>query len=148
MSTAAPTPAYMDEPWFALLQAQVTRTGAVRAHIARQLGITAGALSQLLNATGLYGNGTASTARMASRVIHTYGRYPCPHLTDEATGGPDEPVVITAEQCRAYAHRPAPSSPREMKHWQSCNACPHKAASQPLPNPTNPTIQATEETRP
>lgn len=124
-------PAYMNEPWFALLLAQVSRPGVVRARIARQLGITAGALSQLLNATGLYGNGTASTDRMASRVIHTYGRYPCPHLTDEAGG--QEQVVITAEQCRTYAHRPAPSSPREMKHWQACNACPHKAACTPLP---------------
>jgi hypothetical protein len=41
-------------------------------------------------------------------------------------------VVITAEQCRGYAHRPAPTgSPRDMQHWQACNACPHKALTAP-----------------
>ena len=122
-------PAYMSAQWFALLVAQVSPPGVVHARIARQLGISAGALSQVLNATGLYGTGQANTSRIASRVIHTYGRYPCPYLTDEA-GGQEQ--VITAEQCRTYAHRPAPGSPREMKHWQACNACLHKAACAPL----------------
>ncbi len=121
-------PAYMAEPWFALLLAQVSSPDAVRSHIARELGISPGALSQVLNASGLYGNGQSSTSRIASRVIHTYGRYPCPYLTGEAAG---QEQVITADQCRAYAHRPAPGSPREMKHWQACNACPHKAACTP-----------------
>jgi len=120
-------PMYMNEPWFATLQARAEQPGAVRAQLARQLGICAPALSQVLNGSGAYGDGRASTGRIADRVIHTFGRYACPHLTDEA----GEERVITAEQCRAYAHRAAPASPREMKHWQACNQCKHKAASAP-----------------
>jgi hypothetical protein len=37
-------------------------------------------LSLVLNGGGLYGSGRASTERIAERVIHTYGRYICPHL--------------------------------------------------------------------
>lgn len=120
---------YRQEPWFALLRSRVDAEGATQADIARQLGISGGALSQVLNGTGAYGSGTASTERIGDRVIHTFGRYACPHLTDEAGG---EPQVITAERCRAYAHRPAPtSSPRDMQHWQACRACKHMAASAP-----------------
>ena len=121
-------PDYMNEAWFALLQARTEQPGAVRAHIAKQLGIGPAALSQVLNASGLYGTGVASTKSIANKVIHTFGRYACPHLTDEAGG---EACVITAEQCRAYAHRAAPTAPREMKHWQACNHCAHKEASAP-----------------
>ena len=121
-------PAYMNEPWFALLQARLEQTGAIRARVAKQLGISPAALSQVLNASGLYGTGVASTSGIANRVIHTFGRYSCPHLTDEAGG---EVRVITADQCRAYAHRTAPTAPREMKHWQACNQCVHREASAP-----------------
>ncbi|MFE1573759.1 hypothetical protein ACFIQG_18355, partial [Comamonas odontotermitis] len=121
-------PTYMSEAWFSILQARVDQPGTVRAHIAKQLGIGPAALSQVLNASGEYGKGTASTSRIADKVTHTFGRYACPHLTDEASG---EECVITAEQCRAYAHRPAPTAPREMKHWQACNRCVHKESSAP-----------------
>ncbi|MEX8193592.1 hypothetical protein [Comamonas guangdongensis] len=122
-------PSYMQEPWFALLQERAQRPESVRAHMAKQLGISAAALSQVLNASGCYGNGTASTGRIAEKVIHTFGLYTCPHLTAEASG---DDQVITAEQCRAFAHREAPtSSPREMQHWQACLQCPHREASAP-----------------
>lgn len=121
-------PSYMNESWFALLKARADMPGAVRAHIAKRLGIGPAALSQVLNASGEYGKGTASTSRIADKVIHTFGRYACPHLTDEAGG---EDCVISAEQCRAYAHRPAPTAPREMKHWQACNRCAHKESCAP-----------------
>ena len=123
------TLAYQTEPWFLMLSDRVQQPGAVRAHIARQLGISAAALSQVLNSSGCYGNGTASTSRIAEKVVHTFGRYACPHLTAEAAG---EDQVITAEQCRAFAHREAPtSSPREMQHWQACRQCKHREASAP-----------------
>lgn len=124
MTTPAP---YMAEPWFALLQQRLQAASATQSAVARQLGISDGALSQVLRATGAYGTGAASTERIADRVIHTFGRYPCPHLSAEA----GEERVITAEQCRAYAHRPAPSAPRDMRHWQACRSCPHMAASAP-----------------
>lgn len=118
---------YMHEPWFALLGSRTE--GTPRSHVARQLGISPAALSQVLNGSGKYGTGEASTAHIAERVAHTFGRYCCPHLTAEAGG---EEQVVSAEQCRAFAHRPAPTgSPRDMQHWQACRQCPHKAASAP-----------------
>lgn len=123
------TLAYQREPWFALLKERASMPGAVRANIARQLGISPAALSQVLNGSGAYGSGAASTARIADRVQHTFGRYACPHLTAEAGG---TACVITAEQCRAFAHRPVPTaSPRDMQHWQACQRCTHRAASAP-----------------
>jgi transcriptional regulator with XRE-family HTH domain len=122
------TPPYMSAPWFALLQGR-TGKGAVRAQVAKQLGISAAALSQVLNGSGAYGSGAASTSRIAERVVHTFGRYVCPHLSQEAGG---EEVEITADQCKGFAHRPAPTgSPRDMQHWQACRQCRHREASAP-----------------
>lgn len=119
--------AYQSEPWFALLGSRTD--GTPRSHVARQLGISPAALSQVLNGSGKYGTGEASTAHIAERVVHTFGRYRCPHLSEEASG---EEQMVSAEQCRAFAHRPAPTgSPRDMQHWQACRQCPHKAASAP-----------------
>ncbi|HRL97849.1 MAG TPA: hypothetical protein PLE22_00205 [Acidovorax sp.] len=121
------TLSYQQEPWFALLQSRTE--GTQRTLIAKQLGISPATLSQVLNGSGLYGTGQASTERIADKVLHTFGRYTCPHLTEEAAG---EPQVVTAAQCRAYAHSAPPTgSPRAMQHWQACRQCPHKAASAP-----------------
>ena len=119
-------PPYMSESWFELLQKRTE--GQKRTQVAKTLGISPATLSQVLNGSGEYGKGTASTARVADKVIHTFGRYVCPHLTEEAGGVSQE---VTADQCRAHAHRSAPSTPRDMRHWQACNQCPHKAASAP-----------------
>lgn len=119
-------PPYMSESWFELLQKRTE--GQKRTQVAKTLGISPATLSQVLNGSGEYGKGTASTARVADKVVHTFGRYVCPHLTEEAGGVSQE---VTADQCRAHAHRSAPSTPRDMRHWQACNRCPHKAASAP-----------------
>ena len=119
-------PPYMSESWFELLQKRTE--GQKRTQVAKTLGISPATLSQVLNGSGEYGKGTASTSRVADKVIHTFGRYVCPHLTEEAGGVSQE---VTADQCRAHAHRSAPSTPRDMRHWQACNRCPHKAASAP-----------------
>lgn len=120
-------PPYMQQDWFALLRARCAQTP--RARVAQQLGVSAPTLSQVLNGSGLYGTGQASTQRVAERVTHTFGRYPCPYLSAEA-GGAEQ--WVSAAQCRAYAHRPAPtSSPREMQHWQACRQCPHAEHSAP-----------------
>ena len=119
-------PPYMSESWFELLQKRTE--GKQRTQVAKTLGISPATLSQVLNGSGEYGKGTASTSRVADKVVHTFGRYVCPHLTEEAGGVSQE---VTADQCRAHAHRSAPSTPRDMRHWQACNQCPHKAASAP-----------------
>ena len=119
-------PPYMSESWFELLQQRTE--GQQRTQVAKTLGISPATLSQVLNGSGEYGKGTASTARVADKVVHTFGRYVCPYLTEEAGGVSQE---VTADQCRAHAHRSAPSTPRDMRHWQACNQCPHKAASAP-----------------
>ncbi|SFU31060.1 hypothetical protein SAMN04489707_1001166 [Paenacidovorax caeni] len=116
---------YMSAPWFALLRQRCE--GAVQTHVARQLGISATTLNMVLNGTGPYGSGAAKTDRVADRVLHTFGRYPCPHLSAEA----GEVQVISAEQCRAHAHRPPPATPRDVKHWQACRQCEHLDASAP-----------------
>jgi hypothetical protein len=120
---------YKNEPWFALLEKQCD--GMKRQQVATALGVSAPTVSQVLNCSGKYGTGEASTDKIAEKVIHTFGKYSCPHLSEQAGFG-DQAVVITAEECRAYAHRPAPTgSPRDMQHWQACNTCPHKAHSAP-----------------
>jgi hypothetical protein len=118
----------MAQPWFSLLSERCANS--TRLNVSVMLGISPAALSQVLNGSGKYGTGEAKTDRIADRVLHTFGRYVCPHLTEQAEVG--EEVVITADQCRVYAHRGAPiGSPRELQHWQSCQKCPHKDASAP-----------------
>lgn len=120
---------YKDQAWFALLQSRAQ--AMPRKLVAHALGVSAPVVSQVLNGSGKYGSGEASTDKLAEKVIHTFGRFACPHLTEQS--GTSEPVVINAEQCRAYAHRPAPTgSPRDMQHWQACNTCPHKAHTAPV----------------
>ena len=104
-------PPYMSESWFELLQKRTE--GQKRTQVAKTLGISPATLSQVLNGSGEYGKGTASTARVADKVVHTFGRYVCPHLTEEAGGVSQE---VTADQCRAHAHRSAPSTPRAACH--------------------------------
>ena len=120
-------PHYMQQPWFALLRARAGST--TRTQISAELGVSVPMVSQLLNGGGLYGSGRASTGRIAERVAHVYGRYECPHLTAEEGGAPQ---IVTADDCRIYAHRPAPvGSPRAMQHWQECRRCPHFEPSAP-----------------
>lgn len=118
---------YMQEPWYALLMSRCAG-GVTRTLIAKQLGLSSTTLSMVINGTGPYGDGRASTAKFADRVVHTFGRYACPHLTEQA----GESRVITAEECRAFAHcEPPTGRPRAMQHWQACRKCPHAAASAP-----------------
>ena len=118
---------YQNEPWFALLQTACQNRQRVK--VAEMLGVSAPTLSQVLNGSGKYGTGEAKTDRFGERVVHIFGRYECPHLTEQN----GEPTVIEAAQCSINAHRPPPvGSPRDMQFWQTCNACKHKAASAPV----------------
>lgn len=120
-------PDYMSEPWFALLRDACERLDS-NVLVAGALGVSAPLVGQVLNGSGAYGRGEASTRRIAERVLNTYGNWPCPYLTD------GEPVehVISAEQCRGYAHRDAPTrSPRDLAHWRACQSCPRKERTAP-----------------
>ncbi|SEJ95357.1 MULTISPECIES: hypothetical protein [unclassified Variovorax] len=64
-------PAYMSEPWFALLQAACAQR--LRSEVAAQLRLSPAAVSQVLNASGKYGAGKARTDRIARRVLDTFG---------------------------------------------------------------------------
>lgn len=119
---------YRAEPWFAIFQAACGREQ--KAQVAAKLGVSGSVVSQVLHSTGLYGLGTASTERIATKVMHTFGRYECPHLTQQY----GEPKVITADKCREYAHRSAPSgSPGDLAHWRACSTCTHKTLAVPAP---------------
>lgn len=117
---------YMSEQWYELLASAAQRHR--RQAVAVMLDVSPAVITQVLNGTGKYGTGAARTDRIASRVVHTFGRYPCPHLSAE--DGAER--IVTGDDCRVYAHRPAPiGSPRQMQHWQACQTCPHKAATAP-----------------
>lgn len=119
---------YMDEPWYELLRAACQQRP--RTVLAAELGVAAPTLSQVLNGSGLYGTGQAGTARIAAKVVHLLGNYPCPHLGEQH----GREVVVSAERCRHLAHRDPPiGSPRDLAHWQACRRCPHFAPSAPPP---------------
>lgn len=121
-------PAYMSEPWFALLAAYAAEHGGRRTAAALQ--VSHGLVFQVLGGSGHYGTGKASTKRFSERVLHRIGSYECPHLTTWS----GRSRVITSDECRRYAHRPLPtSSPTALEHWKACRTCPHLAASAPAP---------------
>lgn len=119
-------PAYMAEPWFALFNSACEREGQRKT--AARLGVSDAQVSQVRNGGGHYGSGRASTKHIADLVLHKFGSYECPHLTQLFA----EPRVITAPECRSYAHRAAPvGSAGQLDHWRACNTCPHKPLSAP-----------------
>lgn len=63
-------PEYMAEPWFLILQAVCMEYP--RVDVARSLGVSAPFLSQVLNGSGKYGRGEASTHRLAERVLRKF----------------------------------------------------------------------------
>ncbi|HEX7865979.1 MAG TPA: hypothetical protein VF555_13590 [Variovorax sp.] len=68
--TGTPPP-YMGEAWFALLRNACA--GQRRSEVAARLRLSAAAVSQVLNGSGKYGAGKASTDRIARRVLDTFG---------------------------------------------------------------------------
>ena len=58
-------PPYMSESWFELLQQRTE--GQKRTQVAKTLGISPATLSQVLNGSGEYGKGTASTSVSPTR---------------------------------------------------------------------------------
>jgi hypothetical protein len=105
-------------------------TSTPRAQVATRLGVSAPVVTQVLNGTGAYGSGKASTAKLFIKVEATFGHWACPHLTEQSDSG--APQVITAARCRELAHRTVPTgSPRDLAHWQACRKCPHYVPTTP-----------------
>lgn len=126
--------AYMADPAYAMLVAACDRED--QATVAGRLGVSGSTVSQVLRGSGQYGTGAASPQRLFDRVVHKFGAYECPHLSQQYA----EPRVITAAECRSYAHRATPpiGSPGLMAHWRACATCPHKALSAPAAPKTQP----------
>ena len=120
-------PSYITEPWYTLLVATCHKKK--RDAVAKELGVSAPLISQVLNGSGKYATGEASTERLAQRVLHTYAPFPCPYLSADR----GEEVLLDAQQCRSHAHREAPTSnPRTMQHWQACHECEHRPYTAPV----------------
>jgi hypothetical protein len=126
----------MADPRYAMLRAACN--GTPRAKVATRLGVSAAVVSQVLNGSGAYGSGKASTAKVFAKVEANFGHWPCPHLTEQSNDG--QPQVITAARCRELAHRTVPTgSPRDLAHWQACRKCPHYLpTTPPTPRPVVP----------
>jgi transcriptional regulator with XRE-family HTH domain len=118
---------YSHEAWYGLLLAACQRE--TRARIAERLGVSPSVVTQVLNGSGLYGTGQASTARLAAKVLHKFGSYVCPHLTAMFA----EERHISAAECRTHAHAAtAPiGSPGQLAHWRACSTCEHKPQTAP-----------------
>jgi hypothetical protein len=115
---------YMSEPWYALLRAEVERTSITAA--ALRIGVSRGAVSQVLNGTGLYGTGEADTRRFGLRVMQMLSKVMCPFLTQTA----GEDTWISGDQCRGYAYRECPTnSSLATRHWTACRGCPTRVSA-------------------
>lgn len=119
-------PPYRDADWFAALVVACRDTA--QADVARQLGVTATALSQVLSGAGRYGTGKISTSHFARRVQERLDRWVCPFLAERLSGI----YVVTADDCRRYGHgEPRISSYLEGQHWKACQTCPRRPAEAP-----------------
>lgn len=100
--------------WMSLLKSAVDASS--KAKVAVDLDISRTAVSLVIS-----GKYPARTDKIAAKVIETYGRVICPHLDAE----------ITLAECKTYHTGQVPtSSPRAMKHWRACQACPHNHSNQ------------------
>lgn len=98
--------------WRALLDAALERLGGSKTALAEELGV-----SRTLVSLVCHGKYPGKLDAFAARVVEAYDRHLCPALDRE----------ISRPACADIAFRPAPtSSPREMRHWRTCQTCPHK----------------------
>jgi transcriptional regulator with XRE-family HTH domain len=114
-------PGYMDERWFVLLRAACR--GRRQAAIAARLGLSGGTVSQVLNGTGKYGTGQATTTRIARRVLEVLGHggdgpagaKPFRHAADHAAGS-----VLARRICATLRKEGGWwSAPNLARHWSS-----------------------------
>ncbi len=101
--------------WLELLRQAVINKGSMHA-VAEELSISRTTVSLVL--ADKY---PAQTDKIAQRVLDLYGRVDCPFLGDQ----------ISRAVCGTHQNAATPtSSPRAMKHWRACRACPNKESTQ------------------
>lgn len=104
--------AWGDQPprWIRLLAAEVEASN--RTEAGKRIGISRSAVSLAL--TNTYPS--PSTAGIERRVIEALDGRECPAQGQR----------ISAQQCRDYRERPAPThNPMAMRIWRTCQGCPH-----------------------
>lgn len=85
--------------------------GMTKADIAEAIDYNRTSISRWINEPDYNGQ------HLAAKILEHFDVMPCPHLGHE----------ITPADCRSYALRACPtSSTREVRHWRTCQTCPHK----------------------
>lgn len=101
--------------WIVLLADEVRATN--RKVAAERIGVSRSAVSLAL--ANRYPS--PSTASIEKKVLEALDGLDCPALA----------IKISAEQCRDYRARPAPThNPMAMRMWQHCQRCPHNPDNQ------------------
>lgn len=107
--------------WTEILRRAIEASPRGIAGVAEELGVSRAALS-LVHA----GKYPARPDRIAARVIDVFERHECPHTA----------MQVRNADCARRALTAAPtSSPRDMRQWRACQACPHKPQGAPHANP-------------
>ncbi len=95
-----------------LLRAAAKAEGV--AAVARRLDYSRPAVSMVLTASYV-----GRPDRLILRALERLGAVMCPHLD----------ATLSADDCRAYALRPLPtSSPAALRHWEACRTCARRPA--------------------
>lgn len=98
---------YMNEEWFLILKREIENSSQRR--VADKLGYSMTAINLVVN-----GKYKGKTDKIAAKVMLAYTNITCPFLEQ----------IITSQQCRDYAHGPAPThNPAKMQHWRVCQSC-------------------------
>lgn len=88
---------------------------STKKQVADQLGVSRSTISLIVN-----GKYPASSDHVAKLVMEKLGQVDCPHLGR----------TITQAECRENSARQTPNnSPREMKFWRACQACPNNPSN-------------------
>lgn len=110
--------------WLELIQQQLNLGLSIQL-VAKKIGVSRSALSQIINKCGPYGTGMSSTKNIERKTLEILDKFVCPHLSE--TRG--EEVLINGELCRSYALRTVPTGvAHQVRHWQACQQCPLKPA--------------------
>lgn len=119
--------------WLDLIRAEVAACGSIAA-TARRMNCSRSALSQVINQCGPYGTGRASLAKLAEKAIEAFAKVHCPFLTQHHGTA----TVIARAECRQHSDRDTPpiNNPRELRHWLTCQGCPHRTKYAPTTHPT------------
>lgn len=95
--------------WMDLLRAAIEKS--TMTIVAEQLGVSRTAISLVVN-----GKYPSSTNRIEAKVLEVFGKVECPYLQTH----------IRQSECRDYSASSIPtSSPRALRHWRACQACPN-----------------------